>query len=174
MATYKKLPKGRKVSTTDMIENTERADGTSLELGSATYASYQAGRQGMDDFEKEDQKLSDAGFTTRFEFEKSDDDILKERSADASYVGGIKSKLAANNYGDLEVGERIVRKEIRKDIAAESAFAQARKEAAITEEVDDDNFVSRKLPKALEEDVYDRAKDEDDIYPGQRILEKYM
>ena len=52
-------------------------------------------------------------------------------------------------------------------------LSDANKMALATETTADDDFVGRKLPKILEEEVHNDASG-DDFYPGSHVLNKYQ
>lgn len=170
----RKLPTIYLHTDDDNREATSRADGASLALGSTEYRERMFDLQGLDEFEQDEQRLDGAGLRKADAVSKFDEHNAAYRQRVGSHAGDLQQQLADENYGRFTTGEWLVDKEIRKSLAAEQAAKSAEKAAAKTETKEDDKYVARKLPKKLEEAVYDRSKEADDIYPGMKTLGKYM
>lgn len=169
-----RLPHKAPRRVTDNREDTSRADGASLALGSTEYRERVADLRGMDEFEQEAQKLDEAGFRQTKEFSDVDERTRDYDEKVGGYSEDLADKLVDDGYGALTTGERVVSHEIQKGIAAKTAFEHARAAAAETETKKDDRAVARRLPHELKEAVYDEGKDVDDIYPGMSTIEKYL
>ena len=74
----------------------------------------------------------------------------------------------------LSTTKRVVSNQILKSAQSKNISDIASKEAAKTEGLEDDKFVKRRLPKMIEQDVYNEGESLDDFYPGSSVLNKYM
>lgn len=158
----------------DNREATSRSDGASLALGSTEYRERVADLAGMDEFEQERQALDAAGLRRSKEFTPEDKHAAKHDSMVGEFADGLKEAFESADMGMLTTSERKVSHEIRKSALVDKAVSHAREVAEQTEDKKDDKFVRRRLPKMLDDNVYDEGKDEEDIYPGMSTLNKYM
>lgn len=155
-------------------ENTSKAGGASLALGSTEYKEFVRDRKGMNEFEQEREQLSDAGLRKSDGFSKDDKHYAKRRNELAGFGAELKQEREQSGDGRLSTGERKVSSQVRKSLLVDDAQAAAMRRAEATETTKDDVIVKRRLPKQLKEDVYDDSVQDDDMFPGMSALKKYM
>lgn len=166
----KRLPEIKRNRKSDN-ENTTKSDGASLAMGSSEYREMVADRKGMDEFDQKNVKLDKAKSS---KFSRKDDfhDELAKDNAD--FARDLNQNYLELDSGQLSTAERDVSHQIRKAALTDATLKVARREAAKTETTADDKAVRRRLPKVLEEDVYNNDVTEDDYYPGYKTLSKFM
>lgn len=158
----------RRRSNKDDWTDDAKSGGASLELGSTEYNEYVMDHQGINEFDQEKAKLDRGG-------ERSEDVFEKERSQ-----GEDAQKETAQQQRDREVmesgilstAERKISHQIRKAAMLAQVEGIAIAKAKVTPTLSDDR-AARRLPKELNEAVYDDGVQDDDFYAGARILKKY-
>ena len=155
-------------------ENTSKAGGASLALGSAEHKEFVRDLKGMDEFEQERAELEESGFRKDSEFSEDDKWHQERRKELASYGGELRTNSEKVDESRLSTAERKVSHQVRKSILVDDAQALAAKRASATETTKDDKIVKRRLPKQLEKDVYNDSVEDDDFFPGMSSLNKYM
>ena len=155
-------------------ENTSRAGGASLALGSTEYKEFVRDRNGMDEFEQEKARLDEAELRKSDKFSKDDKWHLGRRKELASFGSELRESRERVDEDRLSTAERKVSHQVRKSLLVDDAQSAAAKLAASTETTKDDKIVKRRLPKQLKEDVYDDSVEDDDFFPGMSALKKYM
>ena len=85
-----------------------------------------------------------------------------------------KAARMRENDGRLSTAERKISHQIRKDLYKDDVMQMAEAKAAKTPSKDDDKIVARRLPKELEKQIYDDGVQDDDFYPGAKLLNKYF
>lgn len=156
-------------------ENTAKADGASLAPGSSEYREYLRDHQGMDRFEQE---KSERGKV----YQRSGDVITPEKDewheekAQELAKEPIERRVERAREGDgrLSTAERKVSHQIRKDLYKDDVVRMASAMAEKTASKEDDKAVKRRLPKDLEKQVYDDGVQDDEFYPGAKLLGKYF
>lgn len=158
-------------------QNSAKAGGASLEMGSSEYREYVYDHKGMDEFEQRDAERERSGSFSDDDFHK--DDVFHAKRADklAHETNERRRAFDADENGRLTTAERKTAWQVRKADAAKSAESAAIRQAAATASKDDDAYVARRLPKVLEDATYDDGVQEDemdDIYPGMSSIGKYL
>lgn len=155
-----------------------KADGASLEMGSSEYKEMLRDHQGMDEHEQDRQKKAQSArkdFRVEKWDEKAKDDFHASR--ENKLANEIPEKVAdfvKRGSGALTRAEYEVAKHVRKMAAGKSLMGVATRDAEATVTKDDDKFVKDELPGIIDKAVYDNADEDDDIYPGSRLLNKFM
>lgn len=156
-------------------ENTAKADGASLAPGSSEYREYLRDHKGMDRFEQQKAERSEA-------YQRSGDvitpekDEWHEKKAQALAKEPVERREARvrENDGRLSTAERKVSHQIRKNLYKDDVVRMASSMAERTLSKEDDKAVKRRLPKDLEKQIYDDGVQDDEFYPGGKILKKYF
>lgn len=161
-----------------LSEDSAKADGANLGIGSTEYREMIRDHQGMDEFEQDKQiKESRGGFKAK-DWRGDVDEFHQDREGRLAREASERvAEFERRGGGRLDTAGRKTVWQIRKDIAGKEARAAAEKDAAITPTVSDDKYVKRRLPKILEDAEYDDGVQEDeidDIYPGMKTLGKYL
>lgn len=151
-----------------------KADGANLGLGSAEYREMMYDRQGLDEFEQREMRLSDAQLRQREVVQEGDvwHDTRATRLASEPQVRSEARE--AKDSERLSTTERNVQNQVRKLSVERAVMERARDMADATETASDDVQVERRMPSILEEQVYDEGTTYDDFYPGAKTLNKYM
>lgn len=158
----------------DNRENSSKSDGIHLDLGSSEYRERVRDLQNIDEKKQEDVKLKEKGLREMDdiqEFSKDQADY-REKMAKEPEVMSLSREQKDNMR--LSSTERVVSNQILKSTQRDNVVHKASQEAAKTETLEDDKFVKRRLPKMIDESVYNEGESLDDFYPGQSTLEKYM
>jgi hypothetical protein len=156
-------------------ENTAKSDGASLAPGSSEYREYLRDHQGMDRFEQQKYERNKA-------YHRSGDVITPEKDEwheeMAQKLAGELAKRRVmrdmDEDGRLSTAERKVSHQIRKNLHKGDVERMAAKRAAQTPSPEDDKAVKRRLPKDLDKLVYDDGVEDDEFYPGAKVLNKYF
>lgn len=158
-------------------QNSAKAGGASLEMGSSEYREYVYDHKGMDEFEQQDAERERSSGFKDDDFHKDDAFHMERANKLANERNERRKEFDADENGRLTTAERKTAWQVRKAAAAKSAEAAAVKRAAATPSKDDDSYVARRLPKVLEDATYDDGVQEDemdDIYPGMSSINKYL
>lgn len=155
-------------------ENTAKADGASLALGSSEYREYLRDHQGMDRFEQQKAERSKAYQRSGDVITPDIDEWHQQRAQElAQEPARRKAARMREDDGRLSTAERKISHQIRKDLYKDDVMRMAEAKAAKTPSKDDDKIVARRLPKELEKQIYDDGVQDDDFYPGAKLLNKY-
>lgn len=152
--------------------DTTISDGLSLDRGSAAYHELVAERAGFDEFERTQEALGkEDGFASEDAWHK------EQGEQNAAYRD---RQIAAQRSREGRRQSTMARKamhEVWKSSAAGAIFDAAED---VLMDVPDDERVQKKaekqmrrLPKQVEENIYDESCDYDDFLPGSRTLNKY-
>lgn len=158
----------------DNRENSSKSDGINLGLGSNEYRERVRDLQDIDEKEQEDVKKSEKGIRQMDDIKEfsPEEDTYRKKMAQEPEVMQVAREQKDNMR--LSTTKRVVSNQILKSAQADNVSHVASREAAKTEGLEDDKFVKRRLPKMIEEDVYDEGESLDDFYPGSSVLDKYM
>lgn len=164
----------RKRGVTDG-EDTAKADGASLAPGSAEYREYLRDKENMDEFEQQKFERSRAygrsGDVITPNIDKWHEEKAKEL---ANEPVERRDERLKEDDGRLSTAERKVSHQIRKDLYKDDVVRMAARRVEHTDTKEDDKAVKRRLPKDLEKQVYDDGIQDDEFYPGAKILKKYF
>lgn len=158
----------------DDTENTEKADGASLAIGSPEYMEMLRDRHGMNEHDQHKAQLQGKVVPERNELSDSEkwQRNLRKRNSKAQSERIVAREK--DDDGRLTTAERDVSHQVRKMAAVEATIEEAAEIAASTESLDDDEFVSDKLSELLEEQVYDNEVSDDFDFPGGSVFRKYF
>lgn len=156
-------------------EDTAKADGASLAPGSAEYREYLRDQQGMDRFEQQKAERSKA-YRRSGDVITPEKDEWHEEKAQALAAEPVKRRdeRAREDDGRLSTAERKVSHQIRKNLYKDDVVRMASAIAEHTDSKEDDKAVKRRLPKDLEKQIYDDGVQDDEFYPGAKVLKKYF
>lgn len=166
---------GRVPNETDNdTENTEKADGANLAIGSPEYMEMLRDRSGMNEHEQKAAQLAGEDVPEVNEISDSDrwQRDLRKRNSKAQ-----EERVAAREAEDdgrLTTAERDISHQVRKMDAVEDVIEKASIAAAATPDTADDEFVSDRLSELLAEQVYDNEVSDDFDFPGGSVFKKYF
>lgn len=160
--------------TDDKRENNAKADGAHLGMGSSEYRERVLDLQGIDEKQQEEVKLGEKGLRQKEVIPEFNPEQIQYRKEQAELVEKQEKARVATDEKHFTATERAVSHQILKDVQAPHLEKTAEGHAAQTETEEDDHFVKRRLPKLLQEDVYNEGVSLDDFYPGSKTLEKYL
>lgn len=156
-------------------EDTAKADGASLAPGSSEYREYLRDQQGMDSFEQEKYERSKAYSRSGDVITPDKDEWHEEQAQElANEPVERRAERAREGDGRLSTAERKVSHQIRKNLYKDDVVRMASARAERTETKEDDKAVKRRLPKDLEKQIYDDGVQDDEFYPGAKVLKKYL
>lgn len=142
-----------------------KADGDSLELGSAEYVEYVQDRMEMSEFEQEESLKKERSAKNLFkDMEQVEEDKSQHSMSSPLLQAEAKREDAqAENEALLTTGERKAYNSIIKEAHKPAAMDHARKSARKTETKEDDYYVEKRLGYDLDRLIYDNGKDTDDM-----------
>lgn len=154
--------------------NSSKSDGAHLGLGSNEYRERVRDLKGIDEKEQENVKLEEKGLRQMDDVKSFsvEEEMYRKQMAAEPEVMQIKREQKDNMR--LSDTKRLVSNQILKSAQAKNVSDKAAREAAKTESKEDDKFVHRRLPKMIEQSIYNEGESLDDFYPGKSTLEKYM
>lgn len=156
-------------------EDTAKADGASLAPGSSEYREYLRDHQGMDRFEQQKYERGKAYRRSGDVITPEKDEWHEEKARElANAPVERRVERSRENDGRLSTAERKVSHQIRKNLYKDDVVRLASKRAERTASKEDDKAVKRRLPKDLEKQIYDDGVQDDEFYPGAKVLKKYF
>lgn len=175
----KKVPRRRlplkPVDTkTEIWDNTVKADGAHLGMGSSEYRERIADLQGLDEFEQREARLAEANIRMNDENPSYNVEKAEEAQSNAEIPKELRHQQRVLAAMKLTPTERNVSNQIYKMSMKSEVETLGQKMAAKTEAEEDDLRMKRRLPKVLEEQVYDEGVSRDDYYPGMETIEKFL
>lgn len=156
-------------------ENDAKASGSNLAPGSAEYREYLMDKKGLDEFEQEVILRNTNSSRSQDNIDPKKDKWHNEREATLASEPVIRREARERSGGGmLSTAERKASHQIRKMYLKDDVEALALSRAQKTESLEDDKAVQRRLPKELDKQIYDDGIQDDDFYPGAKILNKYV
>lgn len=156
-------------------EDTAKADGASLAPGSAEYREYLRDQQGMDRFEQQKYERNAAYLRSGDVITPKKDEWHEQKAEElAQEPVDRRAERIRTEDGRLSTAERKVSHQIRKDLYKDDVVRKAAARAELTETKKDDRAVKRRLPRDLEKQIYDDGVQDDEFYPGSKVLKKYF
>lgn len=156
-------------------EDTSKADGASLAPGSAEYREYLRDQQGMDRFEQQKDERGAVYLRSGDVITPKRDEWHEEKAEElAQEPVDRRAERIRTEDGRLSTAERKVSHQIRKDLYKDDVVRKAAVRAELTESKKDDKAVKRRLPKDLERQIYDDGVQDDEFYPGNKVMRKYF
>lgn len=173
MSKTRRLPGQPISSSSQSHENTTKSDGSHLLPGSSEYRERVLDLKGVDEFEQERVKLDAAGLRRSAEIKETDAWHENEAKEAENWIADKQNLRLDSDGRRLRTAERSSQYQIRKMAERNKIVSDAQKAAAVTDSTEDDKKVKRRLPKELNESVYNNS--ELDLEgPGSKVFKKYI